>query len=304
VNSPHDEHVVDLVADFVWRRLDEATLSRVRKHLETCSDCASDYAAAVVLRQAGEAKMHLDAERLTELSGASGRISPEERAHLESCDPCAHELDMLRGLGSAPSVSGLELELAPYPKKRELRRASSPSPRSRRLGWSVAALAVAAALILFIIPGRESVELGTMAVLEPMPVRVTRSSAEPGSFDEARLQALAAYGAANYVEALERLDLSLERRAGDPEMSLYRASALALTGRLDDARDGFIDLLADGDAVDAAMRDEARWQLVQVELLQTDRAGVEELLDELLARPGHREADARSLRAKLDVDAD
>jgi hypothetical protein len=301
VNSPRDEHVVDLVADFVWGRLDETTLARVRWHLETCSDCASDYAAAVVLRQAGEAKLHLDAERLSKLSETAARISPEQRAHLEACDPCAHELDMLRGLGNAPSISGLERELAPYPKKRQPRRATPLAPRSRRMGWSVAVLAAAAALVLFIIPGRESVDLGALAVLEPMPVRVTRSSAEPASFDEARLQALAAYGAADYVQALENLDLALERRAGDAEMFLYRASALALTDRLDDSREGFIDLLAGGDAVDPAMRDEARWQLVQVELLRGDRAGVEEVLDELLAQSGHREADARSLRAKLDA---
>ena len=46
MSSLHEEHVVDLVADFVWGRLEGEELSRVRAHLEGCEDCARDFAAA------------------------------------------------------------------------------------------------------------------------------------------------------------------------------------------------------------------------------------------------------------------
>lgn len=288
MNSPRDSHVAELVADFVFGRLEGDELQRVREHLEQCSECAQDFAAAVTLRQASEEAQHLSEQRIAQLSDSPDILLLEEREHLESCARCSHELSVLRDLGAAPDLSD---------RSRQPRRAASPAPRARLLQQWVAPAMVLAATIAFLLLPR-GIDPTELAQLEPMPVRLSRTAPQPDSFEAARLAGLSSYVDEDWSGAIASFELALRMRPGIAELRLYRASANALRGEPELARDELGDLVADA-TLDATTANEARWQLAQLELAAGEAQAARELLGEIVDSRGHRARNAQELLNQL-----
>jgi hypothetical protein len=156
---------------------------------------------------------------------------------------------------------------------------------------AVSVLAAAAALLLFLQPW-SSQDLASIARLEPLPVRITREVPEARSFDAERLQLLSSYRDGDYASVLAHASAALTLRPGDGEITIYAASAEALSGEVDLAALRLDALLIDTDQPAQLLR-EARWQRAQLALLDDDaqRARVE--LEILVREDGIRQQDAR-----------
>lgn len=273
-------HIELEIADLVAGRLPRAREDELRAHLEGCEACAAELAWAERLRDEAlrQGLRHLPPMRVVELT-EGGEATPAERDHLERCGDCRDELEWSR---NAPADDG----------------AGKAAPASfRRWVWLTAAAAVIV-LALFWWPRTPQRDWTAIARIEPLPVRITRSAPEGGSFEERRLIALEAYAAGDWSVARERFVSALELSPDDAELLLYLGSAELLDERheqaashLRRARD-----LADG----PRLADEARWQLANLALVEGRPADAVPLLRELASAGGHRAAAAKELIEPLD----
>ncbi len=134
-------------------------------------------------------------------------------------------------------------------------------------------------------------EVIALAVLEPLPVSVSRGSTVAA--DE-RTAGLDAYAGGDHVQAVELLESVLRSAPEDAEAALYLGSALMLSERTADA----IPILEEAAARAPRGRaaDELRWQLAQACLASGERALARRALEDVVTAGGrHREAARRLL---------
>jgi Flp pilus assembly protein TadD len=132
-----------------------------------------------------------------------------------------------------------------------------------------------------------------LAVVEPLPVRVSRSVPEAGSFEAHREAGLERYSSGDYGTATHELALALEIRPDDGEVELYLGSAELLSGNLAEARTRL--RAASEHAARPRIREEALWQLANLELAADHAAEASRLLERVIGLEGQRQAAARAL---------
>lgn len=287
-------HLGDDLADFVLGRLTPFEHRRWMAHLGDCAACREQVALAQSMREDG---VHLASTRIVQIGDDASVATAEENAHLESCEQCAAELALMRAL-ELPA----ELERADAPEASVARRTPAPRRARRSFSTPVALLALAAVLLLLFFPrGEEEGLMRGFSELEPLPVRITRASAPPGSMEEARLLGLEAYRDARWFRAAEQLRAARSLGAGI-DAELYLASALLLADRDAEALGALETVLADSMA-SAGVLDEARWLRLQIALRAEDPASVDRWSAQVAAGEGRRAPQARALRDQLGLDA-
>ena len=308
-------HVDHEILDLLEGRLGEQRMEEIRRHLEECADCAADVAWARAFRGrvAAQGLWHLSPERLLELADGGERTTAEERGHLESCLACRQELEWARRQAPVEAL----LAAVERPGSAPVRQpAEARPPRPRWVSpwvFAGAGVAVAAALIVMLVPTRETprpvlptpappvpaaptIRLADLARVEPLPVRFTRGATEAGSFEEARVLGLEAYEGAAYDSAREHFQAALARRPGDGEMSLYLGSAELMLG---DHVAAMEPLQTASRAADPAMASEALWQLVNARLLAEQGAEALAAARDLKARDRTHLTEADSVMARI-----
>lgn len=285
-------HLDDTLGDFVLGRLTAFEHQRWVDHLASCAACREQVALAQSMREDG---VHLGADRIVEIADDASTVRTDEAAHLDACEQCSGEIAKMRML-EAP----LDLVLAEDVTRRTLgpRRTTAPRSSRRRASIPMALFAVAAALVVVFLPrGDEQGLMRGFAQIDPLPVRITRAAAEPGSMDEARLLGLEAYRDAQWTHAVEQLTTA-RIRGGGAEVGLYLASSHLQLDRDELALAELDRVLADSTA-NAGLLDEARWLRVQLALRAEDPASVERWLRAIEAAEGRRAPDARALRDRM-----
>ena len=188
----------------------------------------------------------------------------------------------------------------------------------RRWRWALAGAGVVLAVVVIVIvvsighrsvstpgvsgqpaepPAGEPFSLAPLASIGALPVRLTREAFEAGSFDEARTLGLAAYQGAAYESAASQLRIALDRRPGDPEVSLYLGSAELLRRNPGSAMPP---LETASRAKDPAIQEEALWQLANAWLLANQGDDALAAGRELRARGGVHAIDADSLIGRVE----
>lgn len=292
------EHISDRIADYLDGHLGPADRNALEEHVAECDECAADLAYVRDLRRRAldEGSMHLPATRLVDAVDGAVELDEHEERHLQACETCRREREWLLRQSELPaSFEEPSAAKAGEPMVRP------PTARRARRRWAGALTALAALVagVMVFWPGSdESSRLADLARIEPLPVRLVRSSATE-AFEVARMSGLESYRDGAWVTAREHFSRALELLPEAPEILLYRGSAALLSGAVDVA---LTDLAAVVDGADAngAVREEARWQLAQAFLLAGRSAQAETLLEELAAEAGRRAADARSLLEEAD----
>lgn len=290
-SSDHDttHHLDDVLADFVLGRLAADEHARWLAHLATCEPCRALVAVAQRVR---EDDAHLATDVIVALADGVIELSTEHALHLQSCAACAAELEEMRAI-ALPEELQTPVSFA--------RRAPAPLSRARRvqrIAWPMGMLAVAAVLVMMMLPrGAEEFLLADLSELEPLPVRITRSVTEPESMEEARLLGLEAYRAGDWITAAEHLERAIDR-GGEIDLRLYLASSRLFLGDDVTAHDSIDTLLVDPQAT-PGLRDEARWLRVQIALRAEDVDTTNALLEEIISGAGRRAAEANELRERI-----
>lgn len=307
------EHVGSEILDFVERRLDEARMREIQRHLDTCEDCAADVAFARELREqaAAQGLRHLPPERVVALA-AGDSPSAEERGHLDGCSACREEVAWAERQDPIDTIlpAVAPPEIGP-----------SPSARGERRGpawqwiWGGVTAAAAALAVFFLLPLDRGTEpqppvpapvpprtspppsIAGLARLDPLPVRLTRAPAEPG-FDEERVAGLEAYQAADYPAAIEHFRRALAVRPAHDETALYLGSAELMT-RNATAAEATLAPLAER-APDPVIRSEALWRLANARVLLEREADALATLRLLRDLGGERDTDAAALIAAIE----
>jgi predicted Zn-dependent protease len=163
-----------------------------------------------------------------------------------------------------------------------------------------AAVALGALAIVLFGPHR-SISTGDLAQIEAIALRIPRSVPEPGTFEEAWMQALSLYQRAEYREASLVLRELSKRDPDHFESTLLLGSALLLDGQPSDAVTALE--RAEELATSSTDRDEARWQLANALLLLTSRradaARAAQLLDGVAQGSSPRAGAAAALSQAL-----
>ena len=275
---------VDLdIADFVAGRLPQARRKEIEDHLRKCETCAMELAWANEFRDQAlrQGLRHLDPMRIVELSHQAEGASEAEQEHLTSCADCQAEL----------TWSG----------ERATPDAVPPSDRrARRKPILLAFLAAAAMIVgvLLLMPRGTRLDPFQFAMIEPLPVRNTRSTAEPGSFEESRMLGLEAYAAGNYVAAREHFLHAISMESDRPELLLYLGSAELLEDNLNSAELHLRQATEHAPA--GTVRDEASWQLANALLLLRRADEATQLLSMLADREGRRRDDSLAMLEAID----
>ena len=286
------DHVVGDIADYLEDRLDPEREQAFKNHLDECAECAADYAVALQFHEHGarEDLRHLSAERIAILaSEPEARITEIEQRHLDECENCRSEYEWAKthpdedAWDSVVSAAG-----------------GLATPRkSWRWGWKPVGvgLAAAAAAILLIIALPDGRDVSDLAIMEPLPVRISRAPVTPGTFEAFRLHGLELYRSEDYAAALEHLRRAYTARPEDAEVPLYIGSAHLM---LDQPKDALVFLeVAIEKTTNDAIREESLWQLANAQIaagLVTDARSV---LEKVIAAAGPHAADARQLLEKL-----
>ena len=283
MNSPADHnHVGELLADYLAERLPADAAATVENHLQTCAECVEDLhftrslRARAVEQGSGDAivdRVHLLDLRISELSDRGVSPTRFEQRHLDVCERCSREIEVLRSVPLPDEVvSALRVGRAP-------RRAESRSWLSRAAGrWSVGVLAAAAAVVFFVGPWRDAPDFSGLAVIEAMPVRVPRGGDAESTFEQARRAGLQAYSEGTWSTASAQLRIAA-RENPTAEMHLYLGSALLLDG---DAEAAVEPLAAAIETDDVLLREEARWQLANAHLSLGNANGARGQLEALV----------------------
>ena len=133
---------------------------------------------------------------------------------------------------------------------------------------TVAAAAVIATVIFLPRGSRDPVDYTALASIEPLPVRISRSAVEPGTFEVNRHCAGSSSTATAITPA--RVPRSRKRSASSPatETLLYLGSSASLAGNFAHAATHLEAAVATADA--PALREEALWQLANARLALND----------------------------------
>ena len=285
---------VDLdIADFVSGRLTEARRKEIEEHLRKCDPCAAEATWASEFREQAlrQGLRHLEPMRVVELASRPEVADEAEREHLASCDSCRGEVDWAEG--SAPVDAESEGDEPP----------SAPSAnrpvRARPLRWAWLAAAALIVLALWVLPRGTRFDPSRFAIVEPLPVRTSRSIPESGSFEESRLLGLEAYASGNYESAAAQFGRALSIADGEAEVLLYLGSAELLERDLESAVLHLSD--AKEFAVDGPVHDEAAWQLANTFLLLGRLDEAERILETLAAGEGRRHEDSSNVLVAIDA---
>jgi hypothetical protein len=282
-------HLEEVLAEFVLGRLAPDDHARWLAHVATCEPCRSLVATAQRVR---EDDAHLATEVIVELADRAIELSHEQALHVETCAACAAELEQMRAI-AAPEELQSQISFA--------RRTPAPRARVRRvqrIAWPMGMLAVAAVLVMMLLPrGAEELLLSDLSDLEPLPVRITRSVTEPESMEEARLLGLEAYRAGDWVTATEHLERAIAR-GSELDLRLYLASSRLFLGD-DVTAANVIDTLLFDPNVTPGLRDEARWLRVQIALRAEDVDTTNALLEAIISDAGRRAAEAQELQERV-----
>jgi len=280
---------VDLeIADFVAGRLSEERRKQIEDHLRECDRCSAAAAWANDFRREAlrQGLRHLDPLRIVELSLRAEIASEAEQAHLASCASCRAEVAWAKE-HPTPDAETEDDEPPAVP---------TAIPRARPKRLPPAWLAAAAAMIviaLLLVPRIDRFDPTQLAIVEPLPVRISRSIPNPGSFEESRLLGLDSYRSGDYVSARKHLLHALSIETGRAETLMYLGSAELLDEHPETASE-YLRKAAEYAPI-GAVHDESRWQLANALLLlgRTDEATHE--LSILADRDGPRRSDSLAL---------
>lgn len=291
-----DEHVVDLVVEYFAGELDQADRVRVKRHLDSCTDCAADFAMAAAI---AEGPGHLPADRMAELSNPNALPTDSETAHLERCTRCRHSLSKLQESMPLAGLAGDRNIGARSHRPHTVRRNSSPR---RSIVSMLTPLVVAAAvLVLFFQPWKNTdlAELSSLASLEALPPPARTEAGLADRFAELRLRGFELYQDEDWDGAAAQFREALRLRAGDGELRLYLASTHLM---LRDGRsaEGVLHVGAGLNSLPAELHNDALWLLTNAYLLNNDAAAARRALGELSAHESPLRPPARALQRKLD----
>jgi hypothetical protein len=285
-------------------------MESIRRHLESCPECAADVEWARQLRQQvlAEDLRHLAPERIVALAGDRAAATAEELGHLAICRQCQVEIDWAN---RQEPVDRMVSEIEPRIPIDIVR----PQPRSRlgwHWGWAVAAgVAVAAIALIMItptghrppplppanVPAPAPVSVASLARLQPLPVRFTRAPVAPGGFEDHRMRGLEAYESGDYAGAAVSFRRALAEHEDD-ETRIYLGSAELLRGNAR-AADSVLAPVA-SQATDTALQAEALWQIVNARLLLERRSDALDALVRLRALESPHRIEADSLVRRLE----
>ena len=270
-------HLEFELADIVLGRLPREKQAEVEEHLRTCDICAAEVAWANEFRGQAlrQGLRHLDPMRIVELSLRQTLASDTEQEHLDSCDCCRSEVAWSEEL--------------PTPDAKTARR------RPFHLAWLAAAAAITVALL--IIPRGDRFDPSQFAIIEPLPVRISRSIPEPGSFEESRLLGLDAYKSGDYGSAREHFLRASSMESDRPELLLYLGSAELLEDNLDSAEAHLRQAAQHAPA--GALHDEANWQLAHTLLLLRRADEAKRIFSILAKQEGRRRGESFELLERL-----
>jgi tetratricopeptide (TPR) repeat protein len=289
-------HISDDIADYLADRLPSARLEEIRRHLDACTACAAEVAWAREFQEAALelGRRHIAPMRIVQLAAGEGEplAAPESR-HLDRCASCTGELEWARRQPSVEAIPDPTPNGAsPQPAQRpEASRAWAWRPRWVGLAAALAAAAVVAVLLRPGAPRVETPTLAALARLEPLPVHMTRSPADAGSFEESRLLGLEAYAGGAYEEAIPHFQRAALLRPEDDEIRLYLGSAALLARRLELAAEHLEPLAVR--TTDPTRLAEALWQLANLQLLQQRADAALSTLQRLESLDGRHAAEAR-----------
>jgi hypothetical protein len=296
------DHISDVIADYLEDRLDSERRRAFEAHVKECAQCADDFRWAREFVDAAtlQGLRHVPAERIIEIADGRGEVRTDvEERHFETCAACRKEIAWAREAAERETVTRVEAG--------EIERGADPQARSRglwRWRWPLipgaGVLAAAAALLLlFVLPGRDDHGLRELALIEPIPVRITRGPVDPGGFEESRVRGLEAYQAGDYAGAREALRRAAELEGSDAEVALYLGSVELLLGDTGKAVELFERSAAT--APSDVVRDEAYWQLANAELARGRAREATAILEDLSGRQGPRRSNAATLLSSLEA---
>jgi tetratricopeptide (TPR) repeat protein len=171
------------------------------------------------------------------------------------------------------------------------------APRRARL-WGLAGVtALAATLWLLFIP-RDKPEIVTLAVIEPLPVRLNRGEADSGQFHEARIRGLELYAGADYAGARDALQRAVELEPDNDEVNLYLGSAELLVGNESRAQPPL--RTAARTTASPQVREEALWQLANAHLAAGERSEAVSVLREVVSQDRRHREQAERLLGELE----
>ena len=285
-------HVLGDIADYLEGRLDSDHERLVKDHLDWCAECAADFAVALQLHEHGVTRglRHLAAERIATLaSEPEARITDFEQQHLDSCEDCRNEYEWAKTHPAEDEWDSLTSAAEGRAAPRKL----------WRWGWKPvgAGLAAAAATILLIIVLPDGLDVRDLARIEPLPVRISRATVTPGTFEAFRLRGLESYRSEDYAAALEHLGRAHDAKPEDDEVPLYMGSAHLMLGQLQDAADSF--KAVSNQTSNEAVREESLWQLANTQIAAGLVSEARSVLEEMAASKGPHAAEARKLLEEL-----
>lgn len=215
MNSPTqpNDHVLDLVLDYLEGRLDPDRTDEVRQHLRGCDDCRQDFEHASALRGATiEAELrHIHSHRIVELADGL-HPTVHENQHLDACETCRRELEWSGDLDLPVEL----LEEGPAPVETRRGLFGLPLPVVQ---WG-SVLAAAAVLVVLTLP-RGDDALRSLADVRALPVEVDVTRAASTAMD----RGLTAYADADYRTSQAEFQRAVREEAGYAEAYLYLGSS-------------------------------------------------------------------------------
>jgi len=283
-------HIVELIADYLENRLTPEQRHEVEMHRDACGECAAAIAFAMKLHEEALAQglAHIRPDRIVALSGNRASATKVEAAHLDACENCRREMEW-----AAEAVDEAAEEADEDSRPRHTLTVA-------RRWWPAAAVVAAAAIaLIFMLPRgpHDGSDMTGFVRIEPLPVNITRGSAEPGTFEATRLRGLEQYRDGDYSGAITAFEEALSLRDGDAEVLLYLGSAELLQGNPASAARHLASGASRADS--PALREELLWQLAQAQLASGHRAEAERSLRDVIALRGRRAALARTILEEI-----
>ncbi len=320
------------LADFVAERASVEREAAVQHHLDDCDSCRAQLQFAREFYEAAleQGNRHISTDRLVSYADASrvspggvtkfaGELTPLEQEHLENCDSCRGEVEVIRETPSledglkAPSLEdGSISEGSSVPVSSSGRLASSSStskpPGDFLRRWRPSLLwgsaAVAAALVLFVWT-RPAPDVSGLAQHTPIELQIPRSVPST-EFDRVWLRALDDYVGGDYVASRSGFSEAIRLDDTRPLSWLLLGSSQVLTADPAAAVESFLEVEERiGDPRtrafqpgDSEMLEEARWQLANAYLSLGEAGEAKRRLEYLAATGQERSVDAGRVLAE------
>ncbi len=287
-------HILEQMADYLENRLTPEQRREVEMHRDRCSECGAALAFAMKLQAEALAQglAHIRPDRIIALSGNRDTATPAEQQHLDTCESCRRELEWASAGEEDEMPGGEDVD------ENSRRRAVLSFARRWWPAVTVAAAAVIATVIFLPRGSRDPVDYTALASIEPLPVRISRSAVEPGTFEAARLRGLELYRDGDYAGARAALEEALGLKPGDAEMLLYLGSSESLAGNFAHAATHLEAAVATADA--PALREEALWQLANARLALNDIPAAKLALVDVVELDRGRADHARELLGNIE----